>query len=224
MRERFSEFRRSVRRSVELPSDADEDASGVRRPTFIVGLGNPGTQYAQSRHNVGQWCVAELARRHGATFGRGAKIEVAECTLEGRRVQLARTRGYYNESGGPVAAELRRNGVAPARLLVVYDDLDLPVAQVRIRAAGGHGGNNGMRSIIASLGTQDFARIRIGIDRPYDDGAPVRDPDRVASWVLAAPPRAEREALEAAVARAADAIELATRDGIAIAMSTFNPR
>jgi PTH1 family peptidyl-tRNA hydrolase len=151
-------------------------------------------------------------------------MEVARVTIEGRTVHIGRVlSSYYNDSGGPIQGELRRLGLTPWQLLVVYDELDLPVAQIRIRAFGGHGGNNGMRSIIAALGSQDFARIRVGIDRPYDDGTPVRDPDRIAGWVLSAPPREEREQLEAAVARAADAIEVAVAGGIESAMSRFNP-
>ncbi len=151
-------------------------------------------------------------------------MEVGRATIEGRTVHLGRVLSvYYNESGGPIQGELRRLGLEPWQLLVVYDELDLPVAQIRIRAFGGHGGNNGMRSVITALGSQDFARIRVGIDRPYDDGAPVREPERVAGWVLGTPPREERELLEAAVGRAADAIEVAIGSGIEAAMSRFNP-
>ena len=107
-------------------------------------------------------------------------------------------------------------------LLVVYDEIDLPLARVRMRPQGGHGGNNGMRSIIGSLGGGDFPRIRIGIDRPYDDGKPVRDPDRVADWVLGKPGREEREAIEAAVEAAADAVELAVRESVEAAMRSLH--
>lgn len=151
-------------------------------------------------------------------------MEVGRASRDGSTFHLGRVlSSYYNESGGPIQGELHRLGLAPWQLLVVYDELDLPVAQIRIRAFGGHGGNNGMRSVIAALGSQDFARIRIGIDRPYDDGAPVREPERIAGWVLSSPPREERERLDEAVARAADAIELAVTDGIEAAMSRFNP-
>jgi PTH1 family peptidyl-tRNA hydrolase len=224
LRERFAQFRRSAPRAAEPALLEEPPPLAERRPALIVGLGNPGERYARSRHNVGQWCVRELARRHAASFSRQGRMEVARASIEGRTVHFARVLGnYYNEAGGPIQGELRRLGLAPWQLLVVYDELDLPVAQIRIRAFGGHGGNNGMRSIIGALGSQDFARIRIGIDRPYDDGAPVRDPDRVAGWVLSIPPREEREQLEAAVARAADAIEAAAAGGIESAMSRFNP-
>ncbi len=224
MRERFAQFRRAALR-VEGPApEREAPALGERRPLLVVGLGNPGEKYARARHNVGQWCIRELAARHRVELHRQGRMEVGRAAIEGRSLHLGRVlSSYYNESGGPIQGELRRLGLAPWQLLVVYDELDLPVAQIRIRAFGGHGGNNGMRSIIAALGSQEFARIRVGIDRPYDDGAPVREPERIASWVLSAPPREQREQLEAAVSRAADAIESAVADGIEAAMSRFNP-
>ncbi|MCC6236736.1 MAG: aminoacyl-tRNA hydrolase [Dehalococcoidia bacterium] len=224
MRERFAQFRGGASKPEVRAPVEEPPALGERRPALVVGLGNPGDRYARSRHNVGQWCIRELARRHAVSLSRQGKIEVGRATLEGRTVHLGRVQSnYYNDSGGPIQGELRRLGLAPWQLLVVYDELDLPVAQIRIRAFGGHGGNNGMRSVIAALGSQDFARIRIGIDRPYDDGAPVREPERIAGWVLSSPPHEERERLDEAVARAADAIELAVTDGIEAAMSRFNP-
>ncbi len=223
MRERFARFRGAVSRpEVRVPEEPPP--LGERRPVLIVGLGNPGDRYARSRHNVGQWCIRELARRHAVSLSRQGRFEVGRAHLDGATFHLGRVQSnFYNDSGGPIQGELRRLGLAPWQLLVVYDELDLPVAQIRIRAFGGHGGNNGMRSVIAALGSQDFARIRIGIDRPYDDGAPVREPERIAGWVLSAPPREERDRLDEAVARAADAIELAVTDGIEAAMSRFNP-
>lgn len=225
MRERFAQFRRAPARPAEAEAILEAPPLAERRPVLVVGLGNPGDKYARSRHNVGQWCIRELARRHHVEFEREGRMDVARADLDGgTRLYLGRVRAsYYNESGGPVRGELRRLGLAPWQLLVVYDELDLPLAQIRIRAFGGHGGNNGMRSIVTALGSQEFARIRVGIDRPYDDGTPIRDPDRVAAWVLATPPREERERLEAAVARAADAIEFAALEGIEAAMSRFSP-
>lgn len=224
MRERFAQFRGGAPRSEARASAGEPPPLSERRPVLVVGLGNPGDRYARSRHNVGQWCIGELAGRHGVSLSRQGKMEVARATIEGSTFHLGRVQSnYYNDSGGPIQGELHRLGLAPWQLLVVYDELDLPVAQIRIRAFGGHGGNNGMRSVIASLGSQEFARIRIGIDRPYDDGAPVRDPERIAGWVLSSPPREERERLDQAVAHAADAIETAVTLGIEAAMSRFNP-
>ena len=164
-----------------------------------------------------------LGRRYGATFERQGRIETATITVEGRTIHLARPRSYVNESGPPIAAELRRLSLDRAQLLVVYDDIDLPVGQLRIRAQGGHGGYNGMKSLLGAVGGGEFSRVRIGIDRPYDDGKPVRDPERVAGWVLAPPSNREREAIEQTLEVASDAIVLAITSGIALAMTRFNP-
>ncbi len=201
-----------------------EVTSGVT-PTFpvlIVGFGNPGNEYASTRHNVGIWCIRALGQRYRAQFERTGKMENAHADIEGREVHLARPRTYVNESGPPIAAEIRRLKLAPSQLLVIYDELDLPVGQVRIRLQGGHGGHNGMRSLVGVIGN-DFPRIRVGIDRPYDDGKPVRSPDRIADWVLNRPSGVERERIEAAVEQAADAVVLAVTSGVELAMSRFNP-
>lgn len=224
LRSRFGAFRPAHGQREEPAAEhphTEED--GERRPSLIVGLGNPGKQYAATRHNVGAWCVELLARRHGGEFRRQQQVDAATVTIGGRTVHLARPRSFMNESGPPVAAELRRLHLPSARLLVVYDELDLPAGQLRIRASGGHGGHNGMRSVIGALGSNDFARIRLGIGRPYDGETPVYDPERVAAWVLSAPPAAGRRVLEELVAQAADAIELAVAEGAELAMNRFNP-
>lgn len=218
---RFDPFRGrrdSTPRSLDPP-----EGEPAGPPALIVGLRNPGKQYEDTRHNVGAWCIELLARRGGATFARQGGVDAATVLLDGRRLHLALPRSFMNVSGPPVAGELRRLGLTRDRLLVVYDELDLPSGQVRIRPHGGHGGHNGMRSVISAVGGNEFPRIRIGIDRPYDDGQPVRDPDRVADWVLSRPRGEERRLLEEAVARAADAIECAAREDIERAMSRYNP-
>jgi len=203
-------------------ADSPDGLDGRRRPALIVGLGNPGKEYRDTRHNVGAWCVELLAKRHGGELKRQQQVNAATVTIDGHTVHLARPRSYMNVSGPPVAAELRRLHLPPPRLLVVYDELDLPAGQLRIRTQGGHGGHNGMRSVIGALGGGDFARIRLGIGRPSDGETPVYDPDRVAAWVLGAPPASDRRVLEEMVARAADAIELAVAEGVDLAMSRFN--
>lgn len=220
---RFASFRKRILRRPRGRSAEFAAAGPDPRPRLIVGLGNPGEQYGATRHNVGTWCVQALARRHGATFRRSGRMRVATVRLAETELHLAHPTAFVNESGGPVAAELRNLAIPPESLLVVYDDLDLPVGQLRIRPHGGHGGHNGMRSIVDALGGRQFARIRIGIDRPHDDGGPVRDPERIAGWVLSAPSREERAKLDAAIERAADAIELAVREGLDIAMNRLNP-
>ena len=232
-RERFADFRDdspSARRARTVivpgePAPVEDDApAGPIYPMLVMGLGNPGAQYGGTRHNVGAWCVNLLARRHHVALERAGRVDRAEIVVDGRPLVIARPRSYMNESGPPIAAEVKRLGIAPAQLIVIYDELDLPVGRVRMRLQGGHGGNNGMRSIIAAVDTSEFARIRLGIDRPYDDGRPVRDPDRVAAWVLSPPSSAERRLLEAAIEATADAIERAAREGLAIAMERLNAR
>ena len=229
LRRRFTAFR--ARRRVAPPPDlgaaeaagSGEAASGEpSRPRLVVGLGNPGAEYRGTRHNAGASCIERLAARYGAQLSRDQRVMRASIEIDGHTLHLATPRSYYNESGAAVAAELRRLRLLRDTLLVVYDEIDLPLARVRMRPQGGHGGNNGMRSILGSLGGGDFPRIRIGIDRPYDDGRPVRDPDRVADWVLGKPGREEREALDAAVEAAADAVELAVRESVEAAMRSLH--
>jgi PTH1 family peptidyl-tRNA hydrolase len=190
---------------------------------LIVGLGNPGSDYSHSRHNLGFWTVNRLGREIGAEPRKGsgsAAIGVGE--LEGHRVALLKPRTGMNRSGDAIAQMLQRYRLQPARLVVVYDDLDLKPAQLRIRFGGGHGGNNGLRSVVARAG-RDFYRVRIGIGRPTDfDGKPTWDPNAVASYVLSDPPSAEGEALEDAVKRAAEAVHCLLRDGLEAAQQRFN--
>lgn len=215
---RFASFRlKTPAREEPVVLDAPAD-----RPLLVVGLGNPDDEYGRTRHNVGAWLVAMLAQRHHVTLKREGRMSTGRANIQGRPLHLARPRSYYNEAGGPVAAELRRLKAAPSQLLVVYDDLDLPVGQTRMRLSGGTGGNNGMKSIIGVLGTQEFPRIRIGIDRPYDHGAPVRDPERIAAWVLSSPGGAERRALDEALERAAAAVELSVTAGYEAGLRYLN--
>ncbi len=225
MRARFTTFRNRLRRAPAPEAPAEPPADGEGGPRLIAlacGLGNVGAQYGNTRHNVGAWTVNLLARRHGRQLARSGRIDGASIDRDGGAFHVARARSMYNEAGPPIAAELRRLGLRPDQLIVVYDDIDLPLGAIRIRLQGSHGGNNGMRSIIAALGSNDFPRIRVGIDRPYDGGAPVRDPERVASWVLSNPPREEREQLDETVALVADAIELAALEGVELAMNRYN--
>lgn len=226
LRRRFAAFRARLReapRPDAAPEEPEEAPAGEPvRPRLVVGLGNPGGEYRGTRHNAGASCIERLAARHGAKLERDRRVLRATIEIEGHTLHLATPRSYYNESGPAVASELRRLRLLRDALLVVYDEIDLPLARVRMRPQGGHGGNNGMRSIIGSLGGGDFPRIRIGIDRPYDDGKPVRDPDRVADWVLGKPGREEREALEAAVEAAADAVEVAVRESVEAAMRSLH--
>lgn len=224
MLQRFAAFRDQLLHTQNrTTSPTASIASGTPiRPTLVVGLGNPGPEYENTRHNVGAWCVGLLAKRHDTKFRRNGELNSATIQVQGQTVHLARTRSMVNASGPAVATELRRLGLPNEHLMVVFDDLDLAVGQLRIRNDGGHGGHNGVRSLIGSLSNGKFARVRIGIDRPYHDGRPVRDPERIADWVLSTPESHDRTRIDEIVTRAADAIELATIEGVEATMTKFN--
>jgi len=183
---------------------------------IIVGLGNPGRQYAYNRHNVGFRCVDYLASVHGLSFSRRQKrARIAMGTVLGRSVILVKPRTYMNKSGGPVASVARYYRVPVDRLLVVYDDLDLPLGTTRMRPSGGSGGHRGVRSIINQLGNQAFPRLRIGIGRP-----PGRmDP---ADYVLQDFSDEEELILEPTLEQAAAAVETWLVDGVDEAMTRYN--
>jgi len=189
---------------------------------LVVGLGNPGSEHSQNRHNVGFWCLNRIARRAGAKFSHAKLASIAEGTLAATPIALAKPRTYVNRSGIAVAELLKRYRLRPQDLVVVCDDLDRGVGSLRIRGSGGHGGHNGLRSIIASIQSEEFTRIRIGIGRPSLYGLPTRDPEHVAAYVLADPPADEKQALDATVELAADALELLLTDGLERAMGKFN--
>jgi len=147
---------------------------------------------------------------------------IGEGAIAGQPVFLAKPRTYVNQSGHAVSALIKHHRLDPARLLVICDDLDLPAGSIRLRPGGGHGGHNGLRSVIAALGSSAFPRLRIGIGRPLLDGQPTTDPDVVAIYVLSDPSPAEREVLEHAVAQAAEAVETVVREGLEAAMSRYN--
>lgn len=189
---------------------------------LIVGLGNPGTEYSHNRHNVGYWCVNRLSREHGINLKARRLAAIGEGEIAGHPVTLLKPRTYVNKSGHAVAPALRHTNVAIARMIVVYDELDLPSGRVRIKAKGGHGGHNGIRSIAAAIASTDFPRIRVGIGRPLAAGEPTWDPEVVANYVLGDPTPAEVETLRTAVSNAAKAVEMILAEGVEAAMNRFN--
>jgi PTH1 family peptidyl-tRNA hydrolase len=196
------------------------EPSGIR---LVVGLGNPGKEYAANRHNVGFWTINRLARRHGIELDTRGQASVGRGEVAGRQVALAKPRTFVNESGRAVWNLIKQLELDDAsELLVVYDDIDLPVGKVRLRAQGGSGGYRGLKSIIGATGSDRFARVRIGIGRPIVQGKPSYDPDAVAAYVLSDPPPEERDQLDQAVDRAIEAIEVAIADGIEAAMQQNN--
>lgn len=180
----------------------------------MVGLGNPGIEYAGTLHNAGSDTVELLAQRHGTSLRaeKGVQARAAIATIGGRRVALAVPTTYMNDSGVAVPALARRFGIDdPAAIVVVHDELDLPPGTVRLKSGGGLAGHNGLRSISSHLHSQDFLRVRIGVGKPPSA-------DQGASHVLRRPPRSVRELLEVAVQTAADAVERIVADGIDAAM------
>jgi peptidyl-tRNA hydrolase, PTH1 family len=185
---------------------------------IIIGLGNPGRKYERTRHNAGFLAIDELARglrfdltqeKYHALVGRGR--------IGGEDVLLAKPQTFMNESGRSVGAVLRYTYAKPADLIVLHDELDLPLGTVRVKAGGGHGGHNGLRSLIEHLGTTDFVRVRIGVGRP----APGQD---AADYVLSPFLAGERETAVGAFSRAADAARAVIIDGITKAMNEFNKK
>ncbi len=185
-----------------------------------MGLGNPGPRYAKTRHNVGADTIALLAERHGQRLKQGKEHAlVAEARVEGKRLVLAFPQTFMNESGRSTVSLVRRFKITDlANLVVVHDELDLPLGTVRVKAGGGLAGHNGLRSIKAWLRSDEFSRVRIGI------GKPPGGKDYGADHVLSTPNRFERQQLNAAVETAADAVEMILAQGVAAAQNEFNTR
>lgn len=192
---------------------------GTPADLLVVGLANPGPEYVGTRHNVGAEVVEVLAARHGARLRKSReRALVAEALVGGRRLVLAVPLTYMNLSGEAVAPLVRRHGIDDAqRLVIVHDELDLPVGTLRVKVGGGLAGNNGLKSVKAHLHTTDFVRVRIGIGKPPGKA-------QGADHVLKKPGKTERQALDIVVQEAADAVELVLSDGPAVAMNRCNTR
>jgi PTH1 family peptidyl-tRNA hydrolase len=184
---------------------------------LVAGLGNPGREYADTRHNVGFMVADELARRHGGSWRAKFSGDLAEMRLDGLRLALLKPQTYMNESGRSVGSAVRFFKVDPETLLVVHDEVDLEPGRLQVRLGGGFAGHNGLRSVAQLLGTGDFARLRIGVGRPERG-----DPRPVADFVLS--PFAPDVDVEGLVARAADAVETIAREGLEEAQNRFNER
>ncbi len=199
----------------KAPARADEVRRGTPADLLVVGLGNPGEQYAGTRHNVGLEVVEVLARRHQAPLRKAKELALAsEARLGLKRLTLAFPTTYYNDAGASVRQLCRRHGIdAPEALVVVHDELDLPPGKIRLKRGGGLAGNNGLKSIQAHLHHAEFLRVRVGIGKP---------PGRGVDWVLGRPSKADRVELDVAVQRAADAVEKILADGIDAAMQVYN--
>jgi len=183
---------------------------------IVVGLGNPGPEYAGTRHNAGHMVIAALAERMSARFkAHRTRSDIAEGRLAGQAVTLARPRSYMNLSGGPVAALAAFYKLPADRIIVVHDELDIPFGVIRLKLGGGDNGHNGLRSITAALSTRDYYRVRFGIGRP-----PGRmDP---AAYVLKDFSAPERKDLPLEIDRAADAVEALVTTGLTAAQNQFH--
>ncbi len=198
-------------------------AAQPKKIRMVAGLGNPGDEYARTRHNAGFCAIDELARQANVTYWKNqsgaevATIAVNDPDADGgkREVLLVKPQSYMNTSGGPISKLCAAHRIAPEELLVIHDELDIPAGDVRVKIGGGHAGHNGLRSIIDKLGSRDFSRIRVGIGEP-----PGRMP--VADFVLKQLRTREAEEFDDATFRAAEAAALALTRGVVFARDNVN--
>jgi PTH1 family peptidyl-tRNA hydrolase len=184
---------------------------------IVAGLGNPGQEYANTRHNLGYRVVDELARRAGERFrkGRFVPVDLAEVTEGGERLLLGKSHRYYNETGEVYASLARKRDVPPERLIAVHDDLDLAFGALRVKFGGSTAGNHGLDSIVGALRTKDFHRVRLGIGRPPGRQDPV-------DFVLEPFPKRAEADVAILVDDGADAVVSLVRDGLAAAQDRYN--
>ena len=183
---------------------------------IVVGIGNPGPDYADSRHNVGFWLIDSLAEKEGVRFSRTHKTTYStDVEIDKKLVVLARPRTYVNRTGEAVRYLLSRYGINPTQLVVVYDDIHLPVGKLRIRAKGSAGGHNGIRSIISALDSNQFPRIRIGV------GSPKPEEDQI-GYVLGVPDEEDKVAIERSIAVGVKAISTLLCKSVDSVMSEYN--
>jgi peptidyl-tRNA hydrolase, PTH1 family len=209
----FSGFRRPRKSPSSEPEEARATVSWV-----VAGLGNPGKEYAGSRHNTGYLVLDRIAQAQHVQFGRRRfQGATGETEISGQRVLLVKPETYYNRSGECVSALLGYFRVPPEHLIVVHDELDLEPGRIRIKSGGGDAGNNGVRSVVQSLGTPDFIRVRIGIGKP-----PPGDADH--RHILEPVRRAGTGAADSVLERAAQAVEAIVTDGLTRAMGHYNQR
>jgi len=189
---------------------------------LIVGLGNPGRTYAHNRHNAGFRCLNYFARLHSIRFDhRQCRARVGIGEVRGEKLLLAKPRTFVNLSGKPVACLVRKHDIPLSDLLVIYDDLDLPLGKIRLRQAGSSGGHKGVNSIISALESKDFPRIRVGIGRPQAEAQSVSE-DAIVNYVLNDFSPQEEAIIKPVIAKVAEAIDCFLTQGIVAAMSKFN--
>lgn len=188
----------------------------VEAMNLIVGLGNPGKAYANNRHNIGFRCINKLAKLQGIPLAqRGCRAQFGIGHIAGTEVALAKPRTFMNLSGKSVKSLMQRFQTPLGNLLVIHDDLDLPLGKLRFYSGGGSGGHKGVESIITQVGSQDFPRIRVGIGRPQGD-------EDAADYVLSDFSSEERAVIEGTIVRVAEAVLCLLREGIVAAMNKYN--
>jgi PTH1 family peptidyl-tRNA hydrolase len=192
---------------------------GTPADLLVVGLGNPGDDYAHTRHNAGVWVIEELVRRHRGKLTRARRehADADELRIGGKRLAVAVPTTYMNESGRAVLPLVRRYGIEDlSRLVIVHDELDLPVGRLKVKFGGGLAGNNGLKSVRAHLHSDEFTRIRIGVGKPAPGTMTGAD------YVLRRPARSERPELDRVVGVAADAVEHLLEGDLDATMNRFN--
>ena len=187
---------------------------------LVVGLGNPGDQYAATRHNIGQMVIDELAKRHSVKLSsHKSRTEIAAYKLgvgaDAHSIILGKSKSYMNESGGPIKALANFYSVEPNNIIALHDELDIPFAAIRTKIAGGDNGHNGLKSMTSAFGTTEYYRIRLGIGRPMGE----QDP---ADFVLKAFSKVEQKELGEFISRSADAVESLINDGLELTQQNFN--
>jgi PTH1 family peptidyl-tRNA hydrolase len=189
---------------------------GTAADLLVVGLGNPGDEYAHTRHNVGADTVELLAKRHGGTLKKGKeRARADQVRIGGKLVALAVPLTYMNDSGAAVVALARRYGVEPEQVVIVHDELDLPVAALKLKQGGGLAGHNGLKSVKNHLHSDAFLRVRIGVGKPVSK-------EHGVDHVLKRFSKRERTEIDVTIEQAADAVELIVTDGIDTAMNRYN--
>ena len=187
---------------------------------LVVGLGNPGDQYAATRHNIGQMVIDELAKRHSIKLSsHKSRTEIAGYKLgvgaDSHSIILGKSKGYMNETGGPVKALANFYSVEPQNIIALHDELDIPFSAIRTKIAGGDNGHNGLKSLTSAFGTPEYFRIRLGIGRPMGE----QDP---ADFVLKAFSKVEQKELGEFISRSADAVESLITHGLELTQQNFN--
>ncbi len=189
----------------------------------VVGLGNPGPGYAKTRHNVGFRCVDHFAAQQHVKFSRtGCNARLAELDMRGAHVVLAKPRTFMNLSGQSVAGLVHSFHIPVESLVVVYDDVDLPLGRLRVRSSGGPGGHNGVKSIVAALNSDRFPRVRVGIGRPEDAAFAAYSEDSLIDYVLGRFAAQEEAVIQQAVVKVAEVLEAIIAEGVDAAMNRFN--